>query len=60
MRVTRFDSLAGVCGCVCVRERERHGKRDGLGERERDGLGERERDAKREMLLCLDFTEQSL
>lgn len=22
MRVTRFDSLAGVCGCVCVRERK--------------------------------------
>ena len=50
--LTRFDSLAGVCGCVCVRERERHGKRNGLGERERH--------AKREMLLCLYFTEQSL
>ena len=52
MGLTRFDSLAGVCGCVRERERERHGKRDGLGERERD--------VKREMLLCLDFTEQTL
>ena len=54
--MTHWQVCVGVWVCVCVRERERERERHG----KRDGLGERERDVKREMLLCLDFTEQSL